>query len=239
MIFILLGGHAIGQNSIKTYRETYTFHYRTSDSLLLKNLIEKIDPGFTQIENFFAERSAIKIQIYLTRSMSEFQLYASQSIPEWAQAVAFVNKRMIILRAADADELLRLPQVLLHELVHIYLGIILPQKRLPTWLHEGIAQYLSHETLTMDEQVFIANALYSDRINYLTGLDSMLAFSPMKARLGYALARSAVDYFVQENGLPALLEMIKALNKQNLNQAFLSTTGKDFIGRQVITSSGW
>jgi Peptidase MA superfamily len=235
LIFILLGGHAIGQNSIKRHREIYTFHYRTSDSLLIKKVIEKIDPGIINIENFFGKRSAIEIQIYLTRSISDFQLYVSEGIPEWAQAVAFVNKRMIILRAANADEILRLPQVLLHELVHIYLGIMSPQKRLPTWLHEGIAQYLSHESLTMDEQVFIANALYGDRMSYLTDLDSMFAFSPMKARLGYALARSAVDYFVQEYGLDALMKTLKAFNKQTVNQAFISTTGKDFVDFEA----GW
>ena len=60
-------------------------------------------------------------------------------------------------------------------------------------------------------------------------LDSLFAFNPLQARLAYALARSSVDYFVQQYGLNSLLQTLKALNTQNVNQAFLQTTGNDFI----------
>jgi len=229
LVFFLLGGRSIAQNSVKTYRGIYNFYFPQADSLLVYNLIEKIDPGITAIENFFDLKPTIPVQIYLTKSQAEFESYSVDGFPEWAQAIAFVNKRVIILRAANGDEVIRLPQVLLHELVHIYLGILSPKKRIPTWLHEGIAQYLSHEGLTMDEQVLIANALYSDKINYLMALDSLFAFNPLQARLAYALARSSVDYFVQQYGLDALLQTLKALNTYSVNKAFLHATGRDFI----------
>ena len=56
--------------------------------------------------------------------------------------LAFVKKKTIIIRAKNADEINRVPQVLLHELVHIYLGIISPEESIPTWLHEGVSQLL-------------------------------------------------------------------------------------------------
>lgn len=232
---VLTGGQLHAQNAMSTHNEIYVFHYDLSDSILIKNLIDKIDPGIKDLEKFFGQKSWIDIQIYLAKSEEEFQLYSINGFPEWAQAIAFVNKRMIIIRAESADEIQRLPQVLLHELVHIYLGFILPDKRIPTWLHEGLAQRLSHESLTMDEQVFIANALYSNRISYLADLDSMFAFSPLKARLGYALARSAVDYFVREYSLEVLMNTLQALNDEPLDRAFLKTTGKDFVDFET----GW
>jgi len=232
---MLFGGLIYSQNAMTTHRDAYSFYYPTSDSILVEKLIEKIDPGIIEIENFFGAKSGIAIQIYLTRSQSDFQLYSLDGFPEWAQAIAFVDKRMIVLRAENGDETLRLPQVLLHELVHIYLGILSPQKRVPTWLHEGVAQYLSHESLTMDEQVFIANALYSDRISYLTDLDSMFNFSPLKARLGYALARSSVDYFIQEYSMDTLLRALKKLNNHSVSESFLQTTGRDFVDFET----GW
>lgn len=235
MIFILYGGPSIAQTNVKTYRDIYSFHYAPKDSLLIDKLIEKTEQGITDIENFFSQKSGIAIQIYLTKSQAEFQSYSRNGFPEWAQAIAFVNKRMIVLRGESGDEVLRLPQVLLHELVHIYMGFASPQRRIPTWLHEGLAQYLSHENLTMDEQVLIANALYADRISYLAELDSMFAFSPLKARLGYALARSAVDYFVQQYGLDILFKTLQELNTHSVKQAFVLTTGKEFIDFET----GW
>ena len=235
LIFIVTGGPAVAQNDIKKYRDIYTFNYPEKDSVLINKLMEKADPGITAIENFFGLKPGISFQIYLTRSQAEFQSYSASGFPEWAQAIAFVNKRMIVLRAGSGDEVLRLPQVFLHELVHVYLGLIAPRQHIPTWLHEGLAQYLSHEGLTMDEQVLIANALYSDRISYLADLDSMFAFSPLKARLGYALARSSVDYFIQQYNLKTLLLTLQALDNQPLNKAFLQATGRDFVDFET----GW
>jgi len=235
LIFILYGGQSIAQTTVNTYRDIYAFHHAPKDSLLIKKLIEKTDKGISDIEKFFRQKSGITIQIYLTKSQAEFQSYSRSGFPEWAQAIAFVNKRMIVLRAESGDEVLRLPQVLLHELVHIYMGILSPRKRIPTWLHEGLAQYLSHENLTMDEQVLIANALYSDRISYLGELDSMFAFSPLKARLGYALARSSVDFFVQQYSLDILFDTLQQLNTHSVKQAFILTTGKEFIDFEA----GW
>lgn len=226
---------AVAQNSITVYHDIYVFHYDAADSVLIKKLIKKIDPEITKLENFFGEKSKIDIHIYLTKSQSEFLLYARNGIPEWAQAVTISDKRLIIIRAQTAEEIQRLPQVLLHELVHVYIGIISPRKRIPTWLHEGIAQYLSNENLTINEEILIANALYSNRISYLEDLDSMLTFSPLKARLGYALARSAIDYFVRQYNLKILLHTIKALNNNNLNEAFKQNTGRDFVDFET----GW
>lgn len=232
---MLYGGQSIAKNTTTTHREIYVFHYATSDSILVQRLFEKIDPGINGLEQFFGAKSNIPIQIFITKSQSEFNLHTGQGIPEWAQAIAISQKRMIIIRAANGDEILELPRVLLHELVHIYLGILSPQKRIPTWLHEGVAQYLSHDGLTMDEQILIASALYSDRVGYLTDLDSMLSFSPVKAKLGYALARSAVDYFVQQYGVETLFQTLKELHNHSVNDAFVETTGKDLVDFEA----GW
>ena len=127
-----------------------------------------------------------------------------------------------------------MPQVLLHELVHIYFGIISPQRRIPSWLHEGIAQYLSHESLTMDEQVFIANALFSEKIIPLMELDSLFSFQRNQARLGYALARSAVDFFVQQYGVDKLYDLVSQFTgSRSVNKNFLSVTGRDFIDFEI------
>ncbi|MCB9058805.1 MAG: hypothetical protein H6627_09575 [Calditrichae bacterium] len=218
------------------YDKKYNFLYEDSDSLLVKNLIEKIRKPLSEIENFFDLRTQAVTNIYLTRSESEFQSYAQTGFPEWSQAVALLQQKTIILRIANGDELNRVPQVLLHELVHIILGIKFPDLDIPTWIHEGIAQKLSNESLNMDEQVLIANALFSDRLYALADLDSMLSFSSVKARTGYALSRSAIDFFLDRYTKKDLLDILSQLHrKKSMDQAFSEVTGRDFVDFQV----GW
>jgi peptidase MA superfamily protein len=224
------------EKTVMDFRDVYKIYYQQDDSLVVKRLLQKTEKQISKIENFFGLKRKSEIHIYLTKSESEFQSYAVDGFPEWAQAIAFVNKKIIIIRVANADEANRLPQVFLHELVHIYLGIQYSGTDLPTWLHEGIAQWLSNENLDVDEQVLIANALYGNKLNSLTSLDSMFAFSPVKARLGYALARSAIDYFTREYDDAALLDILNYLEKkQSLNGAFKKATGRDFVDFEI----GW
>ncbi len=88
----LFGGLIYAQNAVTTHRNVYSFYYPKSDSILVGKLIEKTDPGIIEIENFFGAKSGTAIQIYLTRSQSDFQLYSLDGFPEWAQAITFVIK---------------------------------------------------------------------------------------------------------------------------------------------------
>ncbi|KAA3608790.1 MAG: hypothetical protein D8M58_18815 [Calditrichaeota bacterium] len=236
LFFLLMQGFALAEKGVYNFGDTYKIYHNPADLALVEKLIKKTGERVKGIENFFGIKPKSEIHIYLTKSDAEFQSYSADGFPEWAQAIAFVNKKIIIIRVANADEINRLPQVFLHELVHIYLGIQYSNTNVPTWLHEGIAQWLSNENLTADEQVLIANALYSDRLKNLAALDSMFVFSSNQARLGYALARSAVDYFIREYDDRALLEILDLLEKrESLNGAFKKSTGRDFIDFEV----GW
>jgi len=236
VLFFFVTGSLKAEKAVFDFRESYKIYHQQNDSLIVKNLIEKTTNQITTIEKFFGIKPKSEIHIYLTKSESEFQSYSLDGFPEWAQAIAFVKKRIIIIRVANADEINRLPQVFLHELVHIYLGIQYSGTNVPTWLHEGIAQWLSDENLNADEQVLIANALYSDKLTDLASLDSMFVFSTTQARLGYALARSAVDFFMREYDAKALVEILDLLEKnQSIDFVFKQVTGRDFIDFEV----GW
>ena len=236
LIFVLLHSFLQAEKAVYDFREVYKIYHRQSDSLIVQKLLNKTAGQILEIENFFGFRPQSEIHIYLTNSESEFQSYSADGFPEWAQAIAFVKKKIIIIRMANADEINRLPQVFLHELVHIYLGIQYFNTDVPTWLHEGIAQWLSNENLNADEQVLIANALYSNKLSSLSSLDSMFTFSSNQARLGYALARSAIDYFDRQYDTSGLVEILNLLAKnQSMDFAFKKATGRDFIDFEV----GW
>ena len=236
LFFVLWNSNCYALNTRYLYDGVYNFLYRESDSVLVKKLVDKSKNQIKAIENFFQIKPSALINIYITRSEGEFQSYSQQGFPEWAQAIAFTNRRIIIIRVANGDELTRLPQVFLHELVHIYLGIRFPDQKIPTWLHEGLAQKLSNENLTINEQVLIANALYGNKLTDLKALDSLFSFSQIKAKTAYALARSAVDFFLKNNSTYDLFKILDLLDhNESIDQAFLQVTGRDFVDFEI----GW
>jgi len=204
--------------------------------VLIRKLVKQVDTKITSMEEFFEMVPKSMINIHLTRSQEEFQSFSGDKFPEWAQAIAFPKRKIIIIRSVSGEDFNRLPQVLLHELSHIFLEMRFPNTKIPTWLHEGISQKLSNDNLSMDEQVQIANALYSENLTELNALDSLFGFSRVKANLAYALARSAVDYFCGLYGDKNLLHIIDNIShKSSLDMAFKTTTDRDFIDFEV----GW
>jgi hypothetical protein len=219
---------------ITNFHDIYIFYHEKEDSILIQNLTNKIADKVLELEKFFKIKPISPVHIYLTKNNFEFQNFAKKGLPEWARAVAFTNTNTIVLLAGNADEINQLPGVLMHELVHIYLGIVRNENHIPTWLHEGLAQYLSNDGLSMEEQILIANALFADKFLSLTEMDSMFSFKRNQAQIGYALARSAVDFFVLEFGLEKLHEIIIQLSgSRAVNDIFIIVTARDFIDFEI------
>jgi len=208
----------------------YVFSYEAQDSLLLQRLISRIEPALKNLSVFFGEHSGGVITIYLTKSDQRYKDQAWHKIPEWSQAVAFTRERFIVMRLANAQEIKTAPQTLLHELVHMHIAQRMPTGRMPLWLNEGLAQYLSFKNLTLDDKVLLANKLALKQILELSALDSMQNFSATKARLAYVQALSAVNYFakIYERNTLSLL-VANLARHHSINDAFRATIGIDFI----------
>jgi len=214
----------------------YEFIFSEEDSLLVKKLSRGLDGRVGGIEDFFGRKTGSLVTIYITRSDAEYYKYASRAVPEWSQAVAFPQKNLVVLRIKSAEEVKKSLQVLLHELVHIQIGNDFPGVRLPVWLNEGLAQYLSVGGLSFNEKILLANALAAKKIFRLSDIDSLHSFGPLRARLAYAQAKSAVEYFRQMYGLQALRQLVYNKWKyHSTNEAFKNTIGMDALDFEL----GW
>lgn len=208
----------------------YIFSYESRDSLLLQKLISRVEPSLKDLADFFGEQSGGVVTIYLTKSNQRYKDQAWHKIPEWSQAVAFTRERFIVMRLANAQEIKTAPQTLIHELVHMHIAQRMPEGRMPIWVNEGLAQYLSYKDLTLDDKVLLANRLALKQILELSALDSMQNFSASKARLAYVQALSAVQYFVKEYDRHALSLLVANIARyHSVNDAFRATIGIDFI----------
>jgi len=216
------------------YYGNYHFIYNKRDSIYVERLVSKIQDPLERIERFFQHRPKSVLTIILTRSQAEYDRYRMNKIPEWSQAVAFTEKKIIVLKIESAENVIRSPEILLHEIVHIFFAETSSPERIPVWMHEGIAQYLSGYELTIDDRIRLANALVSDNIISLTEMDTLFHFNQVKARLAYIESLTAIQFIIKQHGVDALKSLIQNVQmNMTLNQAFLDALGYDFIDFKI------
>lgn len=215
--------------------DNYAVIFRPADSILVADLFSRMQKPLERIEDFFRRKPGSVITIVITRSGEEYLRHIPAATPQWSQAIARPEERLIVLKLSDAHEIKNAPFILAHELVHIYLGEYFLQKRLPAWLNEGLAEYLSDSGIALEQKVLLANALSARKIVELNALDSLLTFPQAKAHLAYAEALSAVEFFTAKHGSDRLLELIQNITAlRSVNMAFKSTVGYDFIDFEIL-----
>jgi len=214
--------------------QNYRFVCDPADTLLTKKLVEKTKPALQILENFYGRGPRTIVTIQLTSSESSYHKYARNGVPEWSQAVAFPGQRLIVLRLASAEEVQQAVQTLTHELSHLFCAEIVPANRFPTWLNEGLAQFLSGKRLSLNDKMLLANALTLKRVKRLQALEGLHDFSPVKARLAYIQSLYAVDYFVRMHGRATLSKLVQNLGRfRSANRAWMQTVGYDALDFEI------
>ncbi len=210
------------------------FYYDQPDSLLVNELIQKIDRPLQRIEGLFHEALDVPVSVRLTKSDKEFEGFLYNQVPEWSQAVALPQQRMVILKLADAEQIKKSPQILIHELVHILLYDFLQGAYLPVWLNEGMADYFSEGGLSFEKKIVLAQAMVQKKIIDLMSIDSLLKMKAPQARLAYVEAQSAVEFMAKQFGDQRLIELLKNIRHQkNFHKAFRFTFGFDLLDFEI------
>ncbi|HET7275676.1 MAG TPA: hypothetical protein VFI91_10975 [Longimicrobiaceae bacterium] len=155
----------------------------------------------------------------------------ARGAPAWSAAVAIPDQQVIIIPAySGARTRFGEPLVTLrHELAHLALNAYLGPE-IPRWFHEGYATWVSGG--------FNQEAAWKLRLAFLLGrappLDSLTLSWPRgedRARLGYLLSASAVQYLATRSGEPAFAALLEAWREHGdfnsaLRSTFLMTPGQ-------------
>jgi hypothetical protein len=128
--------------------------------------------------------------------------------PEWA---AGINDGTIRAPVGGLDRVTPgLLRVLRHELAHSFVTAA-TGGNCPTWLQEGIAEWLEGADAARDDAIALA-ALREQRLVSLLALDSgFRQLSAADATLAYAESHSAVAHILRTRGEPGLKRLLAAL----------------------------
>jgi hypothetical protein len=189
------------------------------------------------------------VRLLVAPDEAAFRRAVGDRFPDWGLAVAFPREAAIVMRpprlagggAQDPG------QVLVHELVHVYLGLYLGPREpsAPRWLHEGLASLLAGEW-GWGERVDLAVALLARRPIPLERLDRGFPAGSETAGLAYLeslTAAAALRDLSGTEGLAVLLANLRQLG--DFDAAMRRTYGLTYgefterWQRSLATRYGW
>ena len=145
-------------------------------------------------------------------------------------AFAVGEKALMVIDLAKMDgDLEKLSATLKHELVHLVLHRYIGGDRLPRWMNEGVAQWVSDgfsELLIQKRWDVLRGAVLSGDPPDLDRLAYRFPAQRRPLLLAYEASKSAVEFMVSEFGKESVLELLDRLSRgQDLDAAFHGALG--------------
>ncbi len=209
------------------------FEVYSSNQSFSEQVNQILEAGYSKALAYFQIDLPRKVQVFVTTKPAEFDSLVGPNLPDWSLACAIPEQNMIVLKSPDKYHYRKeLSEVLNHELAHIFLGKVLGNLSVPLWMNEGFAVRFS-EKWGWGEKILVARAVLTGSVFSLSQIDSLDYFRESKAQLAYALSFLAVSYLETRYGQGAFLQLVNGYRAvQNLNRAFLSVTGLDYLSFQ-------
>ncbi len=160
-----------------------------------QSVLQILKTRLPRIEEFYREDMSHIISIHLPATRQEFTRLAGPGIPNWSAAVFIPRYYAIVIKKAQwVSGDVPMGRELLHEISHAYFYEKLKDRQVPLWFNEGLAEFLSGQTVGIRDGVTLSNALLARKIIPLAHIDSLLSFQQRKARLAYLQSLTVVSY---------------------------------------------
>ncbi len=168
------------------------------------------------------------VRVFIAPNKGRFH-YLTRGLPEWTGGVVYPAQRVVVLQAPRMyGEKGRFAVTALHEGVHL-LTELDGASHLPRWLSEGLAMYLSGETMYKHRGP-LGRAVVLGKTYTLAEIDDVLQLGPEQARVAYLQSINAVQFIVEQWGWPAIARLVRGYRAgEDPDAMFREITGRDFF----------
>jgi len=224
--------HPAKAQEIRIVFQNYRIIYSPADEGRAMTVLNILKEAVPRMEHFYGRKLRKPVSVFLPASTRNFNQLTGGRLPAWSGAVYISKKNAVVIKKPEwVSGRFKLRKELLHEISHVYFDAFFRGKRVPLWLNEGLAEYLSGERVGIQEGVVLANALWAKKIIPLSHIDSLMTFSTARARLAYLESYTAVlflqnHYFTREAEWQVFFRQVAA---EGMEKAIRRQTGMDFI----------
>jgi hypothetical protein len=207
------------------YREGQSVHFQlrysgaAAPQTLVRDILRTLEAHFSVIESAlnYSPRESIGVVLYTEQAFTDIT-----RAPGWAGALNDGRIRIPVqgLKEMNAE----LSRVLKHELTHSFIT----QKtrgRCPTWIQEGVAQWLEGASAGDSASAFVSNFERTHQTISLGALEGQWINLPgTDARVAYAWALSVVEFMVKAGGPEDITRMLDQIAAGSDAQAAAKNT---------------
>jgi hypothetical protein len=183
-----------------------------------------------EVEKAIGWRIDSNPRIFLIKDSQTFQKMSGSSI---VAAYALPDKAVIVI---DYSRMMSAPFTLeatiKHELCHILLHEKIASKRLPRWLDEGVAQWVSGglADIVMGKRSLLSEAVRQNRLIGLKFLSDGFPNNDSMLMLAYEESKSVIEYIVQEKKTQGILDLLNLLKDgDDIDSAVMRTFSVSFF----------
>ena len=199
LILVVLLGFVItlpAQNpSTIIQHQNFKISYSVDNEAYVQRLLAVIDTVTNRYQNFYGAESQGIYFIEFPASPLEYLRTVGNSLPEWSNGVYMPGQRRLVLKKPEwYHSPGTFEQVVAHELSHLYYDIRFKNVKTPSWFNEGLAEYLSGQSIGIHEGLVLSNALFSGKLIPLMDVDSLLLFNAGRARLAYLESLTSIHF---------------------------------------------
>lgn len=202
--------------------EHLLLHYEPEFADLADRAVQYLEEGYAHISSLMRHELSTKPPIVIFKSHYEFQqtniikAFLPPGVAGFAEPLRY---RMVIPFSGDLDDF---RNVLVHELMHIFQYDIInrgPLKRIsnpianpPTWIMEGLAEFATQQTSTIDEMV-LRDAVLTDQLIPLEIMNSSWNYLP-NPFLAYKQSHSLMEYIAANFGPEKVSRILRVWDSQ-------------------------
>jgi hypothetical protein len=200
--------------------------HEPGDGGLARRLCDRLPGRIREVERALgvAQRSWIKVRLARDDAFREI---VGPRAGQYA-AVAYPSRALLVVKlsAARPERGEPLPAIVRHELVHVLLGDMIPDRRLPKWYEEGLAEVVGGAfPVAAVEQ--LSAAVTADRILPFDDLATAFPEDPRAFALAYRQSESFVQFLARELPPGGLREVVRAFARgRELDQAIFEVSGE-------------
>jgi len=210
------------------------FHIHTPDPKLKQEVEILAQKAYERISTFIEDSLIHPLTIYVAEDEEDFRLKLGSDFPDWGIGAAISRHNLIVLKSPIKFRYNRpFPEVLEHELAHIFLNKKSSGANLPRWIDEGFAMLQSKEW-RIGQDITVVRAIFTGSVIPLSQIEDLNHFSGSKAQLAYTESYLALSYFLDAYGKESFFELLDYLSLgESLDLAFLKTAGSSYLGFQA------
>ena len=193
--------------------ERFVFKYDPrQDKQMVDYVFKSLNEAYEKLMIDMSCEPEEKVVVKLYPDLKSF--HRAASTPEWFSGGVASAKDLRILLATPKREvnIKKLPQVITHELTHVFTNFITYGKH-PGWIHEGIALYEAGQWDEKKERV-LRQAIAEDTLFTLDELERPFTRLKRQRRiqLAYAQSYALVEYILDYYGRDKFFEVLNAFS---------------------------